>query len=47
VVYVFDNGVINLFVPDDGVFPLTSPVVRHVRFDEHRQPLTWHWIERA
>lgn len=42
-----DDGTVNLFVPDDGVAPLPSPVVRSVRYDEGLQPLTWHFIERA
>lgn len=42
-----EDGTVNLFVPDDGVAPLPSPVVRSVRYDEGLQPLTWHFIERA
>ena len=42
-----DDGTVNLFVPDDGVAPLPSPVVRSVRYDEGLQPLSWHFIEGA
>ena len=42
-----DGGMANLFVFDDGVSPLPSPVLRSVRYDENMQPLTWHWIEKA
>lgn len=47
VTHVFDGRIINLFVFDDGISPLPSPVVRHVGFDEQMQPHTWHWIEKA
>lgn len=42
-----DSGVVNLFVFDDGVAPLLSPVLRSVRFDENLTPRSWHFVERA
>ncbi len=42
------KGVCDLFVlgmPDDGMGGFMMNL--GTEFDEHKKPLTWHWIERA